>query len=89
MFGKATVQYGPPNNFIRPVAGNVPVICGGTEVRPGDLVAADGDGVVVMPRERLAELEKAVMAHQAKEDHIRERIRNGVPLKKAYPQTDH
>lgn len=88
VFGKATVQYGPPRNFIRPVAGNVPVICGGAEVRPGDLVAADGDGVVVMPKESLVELEKAVIAHRVKEDHIRARIRNGVPLKKAYPQTD-
>jgi 4-hydroxy-4-methyl-2-oxoglutarate aldolase len=88
VFGKATVQYGPPKNFIRPVAGNVPVICGGAEVRPGDLVAADGDGVIVMPKESLVELEKAVIAHQAKEDNIRERIRNGEPLKTAYPKAD-
>lgn len=88
VFGKATVQYGPPRDFIRPVAGNVPVICGGAEVRPGDLVAADGDGVIVIPKESLAELEKAVLAHRAHEDAVRERIRQGEPLKRAYPVTN-
>ena len=29
---------------------NVPVTCDGVEVRPGDIVAADGDGVVIVPR---------------------------------------
>lgn len=85
VFGKATVPYGPPKNFIRPVAGNVPVVCGGAKVSPGDLVAADADGVIVIPRESLAELEKAVIAHRAKEDHMRERIQQGEPLKNAYP----
>ncbi len=28
---------------------NVPVTCDGVEVRPGDIVAADGDGVVIVP----------------------------------------
>ena len=31
---------------------DVPVGCGGLEVRPGDLVYGDADGVVVVPRER-------------------------------------
>jgi regulator of RNase E activity RraA len=29
---------------------NIPVTCDGVEVRPGDIVAADGDGVVIVPR---------------------------------------
>jgi regulator of RNase E activity RraA len=43
------------------VAKNVPVECGGVTVRPGDIVVADEDGVVVVPQERAAEvLKKAV-----------------------------
>jgi 4-hydroxy-4-methyl-2-oxoglutarate aldolase len=31
-------------------------MCGGVLVRPGDVVIADGDGVVVVPREQAAEV---------------------------------
>jgi regulator of RNase E activity RraA len=43
------------------LAANVPVVCGGVEVRPGDIVVGDVDGVVVVPRDRAAEvLEMAI-----------------------------
>jgi regulator of RNase E activity RraA len=38
---------------------NRPVTIGGVLVRPGDVVVADGDGVVVVPRERAAEVAAA------------------------------
>jgi 4-hydroxy-4-methyl-2-oxoglutarate aldolase len=38
---------------------NRPVTCGGVLVRPGDVVMADGDGVVVVPRENAAEVAQA------------------------------
>jgi regulator of RNase E activity RraA len=38
---------------------NRPVTCGGVLVRPGDVVVADGDGVVVVPRERASEVAQA------------------------------
>lgn len=38
---------------------NRPVTLGGVLVRPGDVVIADGDGVVVVPREHAAEVAKA------------------------------
>ena len=40
---------------------NRPVTCGGVLVRPGDVVMADGDGVVVVPREKAAAVADAAM----------------------------
>lgn len=40
---------------------NRPVTIGGVLVRPGDVVVADGDGVVVVPRERAVEVAKAAL----------------------------
>lgn len=37
-------------------ATNVPVRCGGIDVRPGDYVVGDEDGVAVAPKERYAEV---------------------------------
>ena len=37
---------------------NIPVTVGGVLVRPGDFILADGDGVVVVPREKVEEVAK-------------------------------
>src|SRR5262245_18936216 len=47
----------PGRNEVESV--NQPVMCGGVLVRPGDVVVADGDGVVVVPREHAEEVAKS------------------------------
>ncbi len=52
----------PGRNEIESV--NRPIECGGVLVRPGDVIVADGDGVIVVPREvarEVAEYAKATM----------------------------
>jgi 4-hydroxy-4-methyl-2-oxoglutarate aldolase len=56
---------------------NHPTLFGDLTVRPGDLVAGDTDGVVVLPRERAAELVAAAAAREEKEAGIIERLRAG------------
>jgi len=56
---------------------NVPVICAGAPVNPGDVIVADADGVVVVPRERAAAVAKAGAERVAREEETRQRLRNG------------
>lgn len=51
-----------------------PVVVGGRSVRPGDIVAADEDGVVVVPMERADAVADAAHALQEKEEKILHRI---------------
>ncbi|MDX3429478.1 4-carboxy-4-hydroxy-2-oxoadipate aldolase/oxaloacetate decarboxylase [Streptomyces sp. ME01-18a] len=50
---------------------NVPVAIGDQMIRPGDVVIADDDGVVVVPRERARETASASEAREAKEAKAR------------------
>ncbi|MBY0336751.1 MAG: RraA family protein [Acetobacteraceae bacterium] len=54
-----------------------PVSCGGQVVMPGDLIACDEDGCVVVPREEAAEVIAAAEAHNAKEVKAEAAIRAG------------
>jgi len=56
---------------------NVPVVCAGAPVQPGDVIVGDVDGVVVVPRERAADVLRASQDRLAKEAKSRERLAKG------------
>ena len=56
---------------------NVPVVCAGMPVNPGDVVVADDDGVVVVPRDRVADVATAAAAREQKEEATRRRLAAG------------
>jgi 4-hydroxy-4-methyl-2-oxoglutarate aldolase len=56
---------------------DVPVVVGGSEIRPGDLVVLDGDGVTVVAAERAEDVLAASLAREAKEASKRERLQKG------------
>ena len=56
---------------------DVPVVVGGTEIRPGDLVVMDCDGAVVVSDNRVEEVLPAAQERVAREAEVRERYRAG------------
>jgi 4-hydroxy-4-methyl-2-oxoglutarate aldolase len=64
---------------VKATAGSVnrPVVCAGAAVRAGDVIVADIDGVVVVPRQAAPEVARLGGERVAKEQQSRERLRSG------------
>ena len=56
---------------------NVPIACGGVHVTPGDIILADPDGVIVIPKHDAAEVLEAAKAFQEADEKKLEIARRG------------
>ena len=56
---------------------NVPVVAAGARVNPGDVIVADVDGVVIVPRELAGEIARLGEERLVKEEKSRQKLRNG------------
>ena len=56
---------------------NVPVVCGGQVVMPGDILVGDSDGIVVIPRRDAADLLSAVHKNLSMEQDEMRRMKEG------------
>jgi 4-hydroxy-4-methyl-2-oxoglutarate aldolase len=56
---------------------DVPIVCGGVAINPGDLVLGDADGVVAIPKADVSEVLRLAQEREASEAVMMQRLRDG------------
>jgi 4-hydroxy-4-methyl-2-oxoglutarate aldolase len=56
---------------------NEPIVIGDILINPGDVIVGDRDGVVVVPKDRIAEAIEKATAREAREESVRQQLRQG------------
>ena len=62
---------------------NVPVACGGVRVRPGDVILADGSGVVCIPAEHAARVAELAQGYARDDAQAAEELCKGLSFREA------
>jgi regulator of RNase E activity RraA len=70
------------------VSMNEPIACGGVLVMPGDVLAGDDDGVVVLPRAVAAEVARSAREQDEIEAFVLEKIQGGSAIVGVYPPNE-
>lgn len=83
-------SFAAPPSFARMMAADNgrPIGCGGVAVFPGDIIAADADGVVVIPRHLAAEVARDGAEQERVERFARKQIDRGASIVGVYPPNE-
>jgi regulator of RNase E activity RraA len=70
------------------VGWNEPIACGGCAIFPGDVIVADDDGAVVIPKDLVAFCAAEGAEHELLESWLVQEVENGAALPGLYPPNE-